>query len=326
MTDIIEPAPLRAICSSEFSSMERSMSIGHTAHSFTSEQDMKNILAKRYKTKLCRNYLETGKCPYDARCMFAHGGYELRSTQMNLDDGLVTEKAIRMFQRHRNSSPLAPRLCLSTDTMPATSGFPYVPGFTQQPFVASPCCCHSGHCCCCCSYSYSGCYCGGSFYDVPTLQNMPRKKRTKSSPLIIYTHNPYNQCVLPPESKLYGNPSFCEMMLLSYNDYVENNDMASSDYASTPKKVCKHTHCSVTDRNDQLKVKEEYQVDDNHSHNESVNIQSPLFSTVGLCDGGCDNNCSRSSKSEMEVGYSTCSSLGGVSADQLYLMQPSVSL
>lgn len=297
------------------------MSIGHTAPSFMSEQDMKNILAERYKTKLCRNYLETGKCPYDVRCMFAHGGVELRSTQMNLDDGLVTEEAIRMFQRHRNLSSLAPRLSLSTAVVPTTSGLPYVPRFAQQPFVASPCYCHSGHCCCCCSHPCCGCY------HVPSLQNMPWEKRTKLSPLFIYTHNPYNQCVLSPKSKLYGNPSSYKMMFLSYNDYVEDiNDVTSSDYASTPKKVCKHNHSSVTDRNDQPKVKEKNQVDDNHSHNESVNIQSPLSSTVGLCDGVCDNNCSCSSKSEVEVDYSTCSSSGGMSVDQLHLLQSSVSL
>lgn len=318
MTDIIKPAPLRAICSSEFSSMERSMSIGHTAHSFTSEQDMKNVLAERYKTKLCRNYLETGKCPYEARCMFAHGGHELRSTQMNLDDGLVTEEAIRMFQRHRNSMPLASKLCLSTAVMPATSCFPYVPRFTQQPFMASPCYCHSGHCCCCCSYSYSGCYCGDCCYNVPTLRNMSRKKRTKMSPLIIYTHNPYNHCVLSPESKLYGKSSSYEIMLLSYNDYVDNsNDMTTSDCVSIPTKVYKHTDSSVTNSNDQLKVKEEYQVNDNHSRNENVNIQSPFFCTIKLCDGAVDKNCSNSSKSEIEADHSTCSSPGGVSVDQL---------
>ena len=31
-----------------------------------------------YKTKLCRNYIETGKCKYGRVCQFAHGMKELR--------------------------------------------------------------------------------------------------------------------------------------------------------------------------------------------------------------------------------------------------------
>ena len=31
-----------------------------------------------YKTKLCRNYMETGKCKYGRMCQFAHGMKELR--------------------------------------------------------------------------------------------------------------------------------------------------------------------------------------------------------------------------------------------------------
>ena len=31
-----------------------------------------------YKTKLCRNYMETGKCKYGRVCQFAHGRKELR--------------------------------------------------------------------------------------------------------------------------------------------------------------------------------------------------------------------------------------------------------
>ena len=31
-----------------------------------------------YKTKLCRNYMETGRCKYGRVCQFAHGMKELR--------------------------------------------------------------------------------------------------------------------------------------------------------------------------------------------------------------------------------------------------------
>ena len=33
-----------------------------------------------YKTRLCRNFSSTGKCPYNHKCFFAHGPEELRST------------------------------------------------------------------------------------------------------------------------------------------------------------------------------------------------------------------------------------------------------
>lgn len=57
------------------------------------------LLAERYKTKTCRNHMMTGACPYGHRCMFAHGLHELRTTDMNVRDGLMTEEAIRSFQR-----------------------------------------------------------------------------------------------------------------------------------------------------------------------------------------------------------------------------------
>jgi len=59
----------------------------------------KPILAERFKTKPCRNYLTTGECPYQHRCMFAHGDVETRSKEQNLRDGLTSESAIKEFQR-----------------------------------------------------------------------------------------------------------------------------------------------------------------------------------------------------------------------------------
>jgi hypothetical protein len=61
----------------------------------------KPILAERFKTKLCQNYVVHGNCPYEIRCMFAHGDCEMRSKEMNLAAGLVTEDAIKKFQRDR---------------------------------------------------------------------------------------------------------------------------------------------------------------------------------------------------------------------------------
>lgn len=57
------------------------------------------VLAERYKTKVCKNYIEMGMCPYESRCMFAHGDDELRTADENLRDGIVTEDSIRHFKR-----------------------------------------------------------------------------------------------------------------------------------------------------------------------------------------------------------------------------------
>jgi hypothetical protein len=59
----------------------------------------KPILAERFKTKLCRTFSDTGSCPYEERCMFAHGEAKLRTKEMNLMDKLTTEDAIRNFQQ-----------------------------------------------------------------------------------------------------------------------------------------------------------------------------------------------------------------------------------
>jgi hypothetical protein len=57
------------------------------------------VLAERFRTKLCRNFTESGSCPYESRCMFAHGDHQLRTTELNLQDGLTSEEAIRQFKR-----------------------------------------------------------------------------------------------------------------------------------------------------------------------------------------------------------------------------------
>ncbi|KPA85988.1 hypothetical protein ABB37_00278 [Leptomonas pyrrhocoris] len=67
-------------------------------------EDEKHILASRYKTKMCKNYIAKGECPYEVRCMFAHGERELRSSEENIRDGLVTEEAIKSFQRQQNQA------------------------------------------------------------------------------------------------------------------------------------------------------------------------------------------------------------------------------
>jgi hypothetical protein len=61
----------------------------------------KPLLADRFKTRLCETFERQGRCEYEARCMFAHGSDDLRSKEMNLLDGLVTDDAIRNFTVER---------------------------------------------------------------------------------------------------------------------------------------------------------------------------------------------------------------------------------
>ena len=52
------------------------------------------VVADRYKTRLCRNFTKHGACPYEGLCMFAHGDEELRTHQMNVQQGVTTEEAL----------------------------------------------------------------------------------------------------------------------------------------------------------------------------------------------------------------------------------------
>jgi hypothetical protein len=64
-----------------------------------SNPEVKHLLAERFRSKLCRNYVMYGQCPYENRCMFAHGEHELRTMEQNVKDGLITEEAIKSYQR-----------------------------------------------------------------------------------------------------------------------------------------------------------------------------------------------------------------------------------
>ncbi|KAG5492520.1 hypothetical protein JKF63_01098 [Porcisia hertigi] len=75
-----------------------------TFHAAGDTEEEKRIFAGRYKTKMCKNYVEKGECPYDVRCMFAHGEDELRTINDNIRDGFITEEAIKDFQRHQNQA------------------------------------------------------------------------------------------------------------------------------------------------------------------------------------------------------------------------------
>ena len=55
----------------------------------------KRLFATRFKTEMCRTYSAEGACPYEGRCMFAHGACDLRTEAMNERDGLTSALAVR---------------------------------------------------------------------------------------------------------------------------------------------------------------------------------------------------------------------------------------
>jgi hypothetical protein len=56
------------------------------------------VIAERFRTRLCENFMSSGGCPYGKHCMFAHGEDQLRTMERNLADGIVNEEAIRRFR------------------------------------------------------------------------------------------------------------------------------------------------------------------------------------------------------------------------------------
>jgi hypothetical protein len=61
-------------------------------------------IAARFRTVSCATFSAKHKCPYNDRCMFAHGPNQLRSVHQNVDDGLVTEAAIKAFLQQQGSA------------------------------------------------------------------------------------------------------------------------------------------------------------------------------------------------------------------------------
>ena len=48
----------------------------------------------KYKTELCKNWIETGRCSYSVRCMFAHGHHELVSSQAEQNTKVAYKKTM----------------------------------------------------------------------------------------------------------------------------------------------------------------------------------------------------------------------------------------
>jgi hypothetical protein len=107
------------------------------------------IHAQRFKTMLCRGFESKGLCPYGSRCMFAHGNHELRSEAMNIRDNLISEEAVRAFQkafrrRHRRSARLVRKHAADAAAKASAASRPALAMFAAPLANINPCCEENG--------------------------------------------------------------------------------------------------------------------------------------------------------------------------------------
>jgi hypothetical protein len=110
------------------------------------------IIAECFKTRLCKTFRKTGRCEYAAYCMFAHGTEDLRTTDWNAADGLVSESAVKKWQRAQvqadepssperplRATPASPVAALATERamdlglLRVVVGAATLPRFSTQP-------------------------------------------------------------------------------------------------------------------------------------------------------------------------------------------------
>lgn len=72
-----------------------------TATESTDKQQVDKTKVK-YKTELCKNWIETGRCNYSVRCMFAHGHHELSSATKTEEVKYSYKQSL--CERYHNSS------------------------------------------------------------------------------------------------------------------------------------------------------------------------------------------------------------------------------
>jgi len=172
------------------------------------------VLAERFKTKLCRNWVTSGHCPYEQRCMFAHGEDELRSREWNIRDGLTSETAIKEFQRKF----YAPNRGGSYANQSHTAAHHHLASTHSQPVTHQP------------YASYDGAY-------APAAGFMPSMQR---SGLGCAPHEPmYNpeglcacsQCIAAQHQTVLAQQQQLQQM---YNLYFAQSQQQPSAYNTSP--------------------------------------------------------------------------------------------
>ena len=52
---------------------------------------------EKYKTEMCKNWIETGFCRYEQKCRFAHGQEELSPAALRVHQDKYKSKSCRSF-------------------------------------------------------------------------------------------------------------------------------------------------------------------------------------------------------------------------------------
>uniref|UniRef100_A0A7S1IUK7 C3H1-type domain-containing protein n=1 Tax=Eutreptiella gymnastica TaxID=73025 RepID=A0A7S1IUK7_9EUGL len=79
------------------------------AASTVSQRDDSKVDFTKYKTRMCRNWQQTGKCPYSESCVYAHGPSELRGVTEN--EAVVSsltklaDHLVKQMGRHSKTVP-----------------------------------------------------------------------------------------------------------------------------------------------------------------------------------------------------------------------------
>eukprot|EP00760_Papus_ankaliazontas_P029530 PhM_4_TR427/c4_g1_i1/m.14902 len=93
----------------------------------------------RFKTRMCRHFLEKGSCPFAPRCAFAHSEEEMRTVQTNASEGLTHLSKLKEYQdtvnqqcHHNHSS------ATNGHMMPSPAMAQYQHHYGHQPTVHAP--------------------------------------------------------------------------------------------------------------------------------------------------------------------------------------------
>lgn len=235
-----------------------------TADVDAEDESKKHIMAERYKTKMCKNFVSTGACPYEVRCMFAHGDGELRTAEMNMADGLTSEEAIKAYQQkqrrasiadHHNTNAAAcktpmynlsvsrggaPRRAAAADTTSSTADTPKRNNSNVAAGVAVMNSSSNGESAITAAAADQEYFHNDDeeeeemeMMDVEACNEV--NTNTINSPSVVYApyarsyryrHNPYALDILPPQSRLYSSgPALLPLLAM----HASNND-GSDDY------------------------------------------------------------------------------------------------
>lgn len=209
-------------------------------------------MVERYKTRICKAFTKTGECPYDFKCMFAHGKADVRTKKMNIRDGLTSDVAVRAHQwRIKSASDpkvieptkaailastfggaASPKRTAATSVPPAYSP-PPPPYAAEGPCACEECVAYQQACTC--AECAAGTACTDSaFVDLmagsPSCSSIadlsgsttPRPSVATSSmspsPIRVRVNNPYAAVVIAPSPAPYAaeGPCNCDECLQAY--------------------------------------------------------------------------------------------------------------